>query len=589
MRQFLKFFLASLLALIIFTVIGFFILAGVVGSVASSKNVQIGEKAVLYIDLSKPIHEQKRDNPLADLSDEQYDAPGLYDMVRLINYAKTDSSIKGIYIKCNENPNGFATSEEVRNALINFKKSKKFIYAYGDVISQKAYYVCNVADKIYCNPKGGLEWKGFAVQYMFFKNALDKLDIDPQIFYAGKFKSATEPFRADKMTDANRLQTQELINDLYSRFLINTAEQRNVDTGSLHRYANELAVRSANDAVSFKLVDAAKYDDEVKAEIKQRLGMKQESKINFVAIGKYESAVNYKGGKGTDKIAIIYAQGDIVDGKGSDGQIGGDKFRGYLRKARYDNSVKAIVFRVNSGGGSALASENIWREISVVRKEKPVILSFGDYAASGGYYLSCNADSIFAEPNTITGSIGVFSMMPNLSGFFKNKLGVTFDGVQTASHAAVPNMARPLSEMERKFIQSDVDSIYYTFLTRVSDGRKISFAYTDSIAQGRVWTGTKGMQLGLVDRIGNMQDAVDCAARMAKLKEYRVKEFPEPASFFDKMINSVQKVTKTNTIKENVIKEEVGEDGYRVYTGLKSLKAIMGITQAKLPFEMVFE
>jgi protease-4 len=590
MRQFLKFFLASLLALIIFTVVGFFILAGAVGSLTAKKDVQVGEKAVLFIDLSKPIREQKQENPIADLSsEEQYDSPGLYDMIRLIKYAETDSSVKGIYLKCNDNPNGFATSEELRNALVDFKKTKKFVYAYGDMMSQKAYYIGNVADRVYCNPKGSLEWKGFAIQYMFFKNALDKLEIDPQIFYAGKFKSATEPFRAEKMTDANRLQSQELLNDLYQRFLVNTATQRNVDTASLHKLANDLAIQSTNDAVKYKLVDAGKYDDEVKAELKEKLGVKQENKINFVPIGKYEAAVNFKDGKGSDRIALIYAQGDIVDGKGGEGQIGGEKFRSYLRKVRYDNTVKAVVFRINSGGGSALASENIWREISLVRKVKPVILSFGDYAASGGYYLSCDADSIFAEPNTITGSIGVFSMMPNLSGFFKDKLGVTFDGVKTAEHAAVPSISQPLSDVERRFIQNDVDSIYFTFLTRVSDGRGLSFAYTDSIAQGRVWTGSKGKELGLVDRLGNIQDAVDCAARMAKLKEYRVKEYPEPVSFLDKVLSGFQKVTKTNTIKEDMIKEEVGEDGYRAYNGLKAIKAMMGVVQAKLPFEMIVE
>ncbi len=590
MGQFFKFFFASILALIVFSVVGVLIFAGIVGSLATSKKVDVGEKAVLYIDLSKAVLEQKKDNPFADLSpEEQYDNPGLYDIVRLIKYAKSDSSIKGIYMKCSGNPNGFATSEALRNSLLDFKTSKKFIYAYGDVISQKAYYVANVADKIYCNPKGALEWKGFSMQYIFFKNALDKLNIEPQVFYAGKFKSATEPFRAEKMTDANRLQSQELINEFYSIFLVNTAKQRNVDTATLHKYANTLAIQSAADGVNLKLLDGAKYDDEVKAELKEKLGIKPSTKINFVPVGKYETAVNYKSGKGTDKIAIIYAQGDIVDGKGGDGQIGADKFRSYLRKARFDNTIKAVVFRVNSGGGSAYASENIWREISLLKKEKPVVLSFGDYAASGGYYLSCNADSIFAEPNTITGSIGVFGIVPNLSGFFKSKLGVTFDGVKTADHATMPNIAQPLTDVERKFIQNDVDSVYQTFLQRVADGRKISLSYTDSIAQGRIWTGAKGKALGLVDRIGGIQDAVDCAARMAKLKEYRVSEVPEPLNLIDKLMNSFQKMSKVGAIKENSIKEEIGEDGYRIYTNLKNIKTYMGSVQARLPFEMMFE
>ncbi len=584
MRQFFKIFIAALLAIIVFSVIVVLVAVGWAGSIASSGRPETGARAVLYIDLQQVMPEQEINNPLADLgASDQYDVPGLYDMVRLIHYAKSDTAIKGIYLRCDGNANGLASSEELRNALQDFKTSKKFVYAYGDVISQRAYYVACVADRIYCNPRGGVDWKGFAIQYLFFRQALDKLEIEPQVFYAGKFKSATEPFRADKMTEPNRLQSTVFLDDIYNRFLADVAVARHTDTATLHRCANELLIRSAGDAVQYKLADAAKYDDEVKGEIKKLTGTADDSKINFVMAGKYAKAVNYKDGKGTDKIALIYAQGDMVDGKGEKGEIGGDTYRGLIRKARLDKDIKAIVVRVNSGGGSAMASENIWRELAVARKDKPVIVSFGDYAASGGYYMSCGADSIFTQPSTLTGSIGVFSIVFNMKKFLGNKLGLTFDGVKTAEHADMATI-NPLNETEKRFMQSGVDSIYQTFLTRVSAGRKISVAMVDTIAQGRVWTGSRAIGLGLVDKLGGLQDAINCAARMAKLKEYRLKEYPEPMSFWEKLFGGYK-----NTAKMQAMKEEMGVQGFQVYTSMKKLKQVTAGCQAKLPFEMSFE
>ncbi len=581
MRSFFKIFFASLLALVVFVVIGILVLSAVVGSLASSQEVDTGSKAVLYINLNETFLEQTKENPIAAFSSgDQYDFPGLYDVIRMIRYAKTDSSVKGIYLKCNGNPNGFATSEELRKALVDFKQSKKFIYAYGDVITQKAYYIGNVADRIYCNPKGSVEWKGYALDYVFFKETLQRLDIEPQIFYAGKFKSATEPFREEKMTEPNRVQSMELLSYLYNTLLLKTSETRGVDTATLHSYANNFLIQTAGDALRYDLIDGIKYDDEVQSEIKKRLDIKEDKKINFVLIGKYEKAVNYKTGKGKDRIALIYAQGDIVDGRGEQGQIGGETYRGLIRKARMDEDVKAIVFRVNSGGGSALASENIWREITVTRKEKPVILSLGDFAASGGYYVAANGDSIFAQPTTITGSIGVFTIVPNMQNFFKNKLGVTFDGVQTADHADAMSVIKPLSESERRYIQNDVDTIYQTFLTRVADGRNLSTAMVDSIGQGRVWMGEKALQLGLVDKLGTLQDAVDCAARMGKVKDYRIKEFPEPQSIFDLIFGNYKKVNANS-----MIREELGEETYNIYSTLRRVQSFIGVTQARLPFE----
>lgn len=582
MRQFLKIFFASLLAMGVFLVIIFFILAGFIGAVATPDKPETGTKAVLYIDLAQTINEQAQDNPLSGFNaDDKYDTPGLYDIVQLINHAKTDSAVKGIYLKCSDNNNGFATSDELRNALQDFKRSKKFIYAYADVISQRAYYVANLADKIYCNPKGGLEWKGFALQYMFFKQTLDKLGIEPQIFYAGKFKSATEPFRTDRMSDANRLQSAVFLNDLYNRFLLQTAAERNIDTATLHGYANNMTIQTATDAVKYKLADGTRYDDEVKNEIRKLLRIDADDKINFVVAGKYAKAVNYKTTGTGGKIALIFAQGDIVDGKGEKGQIGGDTYRSLIRTARMDDNIKAIVVRVNSGGGSAMASENMWRELSLAKSQKPVVLSFGDYAASGGYYMSCGADSIFTQPNTLTGSIGVFSIVPNLQRLFNDKLGVTFDGVKTSPYADAPTASRPLSDMEKKFLQNDVDSIYQTFLQRVSAGRKINIALVDSIGQGRVWTGTRGIDIGLADKIGGLQDAIDCAARMAKVTGYGIREYPEPLSWWETLFGGYKKSLQTKALKE-----ELGEEGTGIYHTIKKIKQSVGSAQAKIPFEI---
>lgn len=585
MRNFLKMFLAALLAVIVFCVISFFFFVGWVASVASADRAEtVGSKAVLTLDLSIPYQEKMQDNPLADFgAADEYDVPGLYDVVRLIDKASEDSSVKGIFIKANTNNNGIGTSGEIRNALIKFKKSGKFIYAFGDVISQKAYYVSSVADKIYCNPKGAVEWTGFALQMLFLKGTLDKLEIQPQIFYAGKFKSATEPLREKQMTEPNRVQTAEILNDIYSNVLTSVSEARKIDTATLRQYADQNMLQFADAAVRYRMIDGVKYEDEVREELRTKLKLDKDN-INFISIEKYAKAVNYKA-SGKDRIAVIYAQGDIVYGKGQEEQIGSNNYTALIRKARQDKTVKAIVLRINSGGGSSLASENIWREMTLARKDKPVIVSFGDVAASGGYYLACNADSIFAQPNTITGSIGVFAMVPNMQQFFNNKLGITFDEVTTGPQANALTVTEPLSPAQRNFIQNEIDTIYHDFKTRVAEGRKLNVAYVDSIGQGRIWSGERALALKLVDRLGGMQDAIDCAARMAKLKEYRLREYPESKGFFERWFGSYTQ----STTRTKIVKEELGEDGMKIYTAIKKIKLLMNGTQARLPFEFTIQ
>jgi protease IV len=581
MRSFFKIFFASLLALVVFVIIVFFFGIGFISGLAGSPTVVIGSKAVLVLDLNENFAEKATEDPLAGLSDTRYNVPGVFDVLRMIRYAKTDSAIKGIYIKSGGNENGLATTEEIRNALIDFKKSGKFIIAFADVIPLKAYYGASVADKIYCNPKGGVEWKGFTSTMPYLKGSLDKLEIQPEIFYAGKFKSATEPLRADKMSDANRLQLNELLGDIFNHILDQTSRSRGQDSAVLRRCVDEQLIQTASDAVKYKLVDDLKYNDEVLKEIAEKIKVSSINSINFVPLGKYFESVKSKYlGTGSARIAIIYAEGDIVGGKNSQKEIGKDAYRQIIRKARLDDNIKAIVVRINSGGGSALVSENLWRELTLAKADKPVVLSFGDVSASGGYYLSCNADSIFADPMTITGSIGVFSMLFNTQTFFKDKLGITFDGVHTAKQPDAINMYQPLTDMQKKFIQNDVDSIYHDFTSRVAEGRNRDITYVDSIGQGRVWSGEKALQLGLIDRIGGVQDALDCAARMAKLTSYRLHEYPEPENFLDLLLNNY-----AQSIKMKTIKEDLGEQGASWYKMLSVYQTMSGVPQARIPFE----
>jgi protease-4 len=582
MKSFFKIFLASLLAFVVLCVILFFVFVGLITGLASSEKVSTGAKAVLVLDLGRNYPEIGVENPLARFSDkEDGDVPSLYDVLRMIRYAKTDSAVKGIYLKCASNGNGMGASQEIRNALIDFKTTGKFVYAYGDVITQGGYSVGNIADKIYCNPKGGVDWRGFAIQLAFLKGLLQKLEIEPQIFYAGKFKSATEPFRETQMTDANRLQLSVMLGDFYNRLLLQTAEARKLDTATLHQYANEYKIQFAADAVTYKLIDGLKYDDEVKNEIATKLGGVKLDKINFMTMQKYAKAVDFKR-DGKEKIAVIYAQGDIIDGKGDRDMIGSVTYRELFRKARLDDNIKAIVVRINSGGGSALASENMWRELTLARKGgKPVVVSFGDVAASGAYYLSCNADSIFAQTNTITGSIGVFTMLPNLEKFFNNKLGVTFDGVKTAPQADMLAATKPLTPAQRAWLQTSVDSIYLTFKQRVAEGRRKEVSYIDSIGQGRVWSGSRALELGLVDRLGGLDDAIACAARMAKISDYRLREYPEAHNWLDVILG---KYETDNT--QSAIQKEFGEEGMKTWQTMKRVKTMMGVTQARIPFEI---
>ncbi|PSL46423.1 protease-4 [Chitinophaga niastensis] len=582
--RFFKVFLASFLAFVVFAVLSIIVLSVLIGKALTSEKVTISPNGVLVLETGQAYHEQKVVNPLGALmKDEPAETPGLFQTIRLIENAANDDNIKGIYLKVNGNANGFASNEELRNALIRFRQSKKFVYAYGELMDQNAYYLATAADKVYLNPKGIVDFTGFSSQITFFKGALDKLEIKPEIFYCGKFKSATEPLRETQMTAANRIQTTQFLGELYGNFLQGISKARNVDTATLHGYANENLIQEAADALKYKLVDGLRYDDEVVNELKTKAGIKADEKVNFITLGKYNNGTDLSNGTGDSKIALIYAQGEIIGGESDhDNMIASENYIREIRKVREDKNVKAIVFRVNSGGGSALASEIIWRELSLAKKVKPVVVSMGDYAASGGYYISCMADSIFAQPNTLTGSIGVFGVLFNMQDFFKNKLGVTFDGVKTAQYADLGSMGRPLTEGEKRFIQNSVDSTYGSFKSRVVAGRKLDPAIVDSIAQGHVWSGVQAKELGLVDRIGGINDALVCAAKLAKLSSYRLREYPEVKDPFTKLVKSLG-----GDVSTSMVKKELGVN-YELYQKVKEVQAMHGVIQAKMPYSYSF-
>lgn len=580
MRSFLKMFLASFVALIVFSLVLFFIVVGIISALATKEKPKVAENSVLTLNLAQHFNEKYQENPLRALAGEESSTPGLYDVVRLIKHAATDKHISGIYITANGNSNGYAASEEIRNALIDFKKSKKFVIAHGDVISQGAYMVASAADRVYTSPAGNIDWSGFNVDLAFVKGTLDKLKIEPQIFYAGKFKSATEPLRTTKMTPENRIQTTEWLGDLYHHFLLRVSQSRRIDTATLHGLANTGAIQTPQDALNHKLIDGLKYDDQVKEEIKKNLKLGKYDKINFITINTYSEAADFRQ-DGSSRIALIYAEGNIIDGKGDKENIGSEDYIKLIRKVRLDKSIKAVVFRINSGGGSALASDNIWRELVLTRQDKPVVVSFGDVAASGGYYIASAGDSIFASPNTITGSIGVFGIIPNMQGFFNDKLGVTFDGVKTATYADAGAIYRPLTGKEKSFIQAGIDRTYTQFKQRVAEGRKKNVAYIDSIAQGRVWSGEDALRLGLVDRLGGLDVAVASAAHMAKLKSYRLREYPERKSFLNSLLS------KESSTPVAQIKEQLGEDNFRIYQEMLQIKRMVGVPQARLPFTFI--
>lgn len=583
--SFWKIFFGSLLAFVMGTFLLFFIIIAFVAAVATSfSNVEVAvsPNSVLSLHLDYEIPEQTTYIPFQGLSFSDFKpaiAPGVYDIMKNIEKAKTDPSIKGIYLNFGYVGLGMANTGQIRNALLDFKKSGKFIVAYSELYSEKAYYLCSVADKVILNPKGVVEFNGMSARYPFFKGLLDKVGIQAQVFYDGKFKSATEPFRLDSMSRENELMTITLLKDVHSKVMKDIAESRKIGILQLDSINNNLLVQNAADAKKYGLVDEVWFDDQVRDYLKKQLELTESDKVDMVSLTKYLSVPGKKQDVNleTDKIAILFASGDIVDGKGDDDNIGSEKFVKQLRKLREDDKVKAVVFRVNSPGGSALASDIIAREVQLTAAKKPVVVSMGDYAASGGYYISAYATKIVAQPNTLTGSIGVFGIYPNMQKLFEDKLGIHFDGVETGRYSDFGDISRPMREDEKLIVQRGVDSIYSDFKTTVVKGRNINATLVDTIAQGRVWTGSQALAFGLVDTLGGLEDAISIATHLSKSSTYRLVEYPEVDKDMFELISMFREGKE-----QSAIRLKLGPF-YSVYEQLQLISAMKGV-QARMPF-----
>lgn len=605
MREFFKFMFASMLGTLIIGVVLIILFIGSLAALGSAfsmegKPTTVKNNSVLTIDLGQQVVDRGQKDPLnLDFGPFKFAAPlGLDDILANIEKAKRDDRIKGVFMDITVVNAGFTTVKEIRDKLVEFKvESGKPVLAFADVYTQKSYYLASVADEVYMVPQGDLDLRGLRSETMFYAGLFEKLGIEVQFIRGSdnKFKSFGEAFIRKDMSPESKLQTSALLNGIWRNYITDVGQQRGLDTAQINAIAAGMLVRKAEDAVRLGLVDSLIYRDQMIDLIKQRMGLDADKDINTVSLAKYTKAyvpkLQIEGDHATSgwkqpKVAVVYAQGDIIDGESSDGSIGGTTISAAIRQARKDTSVKAIVLRVNSPGGSGLASDIMWREIVLAKQEKPVVVSMGDVAASGGYYISCAADKIYAEPTTITGSIGVFGMIPNMKGFFNNKLGLTFDGVETHPYAGMLTVNRPLTADEKGIIQGFIDHFYDTFTSRVAQGRGLTQAQVDSIGQGRVWTGTDALRIGLVDELGGFEDAVADAADRAGLAKggYRLVGFPEQKSFMEELQSSLNAKAK-GWISNAVF----GEDARMLqqFEEVRKVRNMSGI-QARMPFALDF-
>jgi protease-4 len=576
--------LATVVGLFVFFMLFFFgilFIATIFGS--ETEVVEVKNNSVIELNLEhiKNDYAGKYKDPWMEILADG-EKVGLSDIINAIEKAKTDNDIKGISILNNDSELGIAQSKSLRDALENFKKSGKFVMAYANSFSQKEYYLNSVANTIYINPAGDFDFKGLSAEIMFFKDFQDKTGVKMEVIRHGKYKSAVEPFLDNKMSDANRKQISELLNSVWSSITADISKSRNVSVAQLNKIANGLLARTPEMAKAEKLVDFVGYEDVYHDAIRKLLKVDKDDDYNKVDILEYTRKI---GTTSTDfdikdKIAVIYAQGDIMSGEGDVNTIGEGSMRRSLIEARKDKNVKAIVLRIDSPGGNALTSDLIWREIGLTKKVKPVVVSMGNYAASGGYYIACNANTIFAENNTITGSIGVFGILPNFTQL-ATKIGIHTEQVKTNENAAEYSPFVPMDEKFKAVTQEGVEHVYKTFVSHVAQGRKMSFAQVDSIAQGRVWSGSQALKVGLVDKIGGLDDALKEAAGLAKIKSYKTQNFPE----FEKDINDILDNLPFAKSKESFIKEELGEETYRIMEQIKRMKSQKGV-QAIMPFEI---
>lgn len=575
----LGFFFSTILVSILYVAM----MVGMIASLSSAaeETKTIKDNSILKVDLSQQISERSIATPFDNMSN--YNTPlGLNDILASIKAAANDPKIKGIFLCAPEVAASPATMKEIHDALLKFKESGKFIYAYSDSYGQNGYYLASVADKIVMNPTGNLLIKGYAFQIMFYKGLLDKLDVDVQVIRHGQFKSAVEPYILDKMSEANNKQMTVLANTLWNTLSKDIATSRGIPVERLNQIVDNLSCFDPDSALRMKLIDQLAYSGDMERMLKNKVAVGENEKLSLVSISNYVKTIK-NDSKASNKIAVVYAVGGIRDGKGdNDTGIFSDSFIKEFRKAYNDKDVKAIVLRVNSPGGSAMASENIWREIDLAKKAgKVIVTSMGDYAASGGYYISCNSDYIIAQPNTLTGSIGVFGMVPSFQKALQNKLGITIDGVKSNQHSDFMTGFRAMDESELAVMQNMVEQTYGLFTKRVADGRKMKVAEVDSIGQGRVWAGKDAIAIGLVDKLGSLDDAIAKAAELAKVSNYKLVYYPQQKSFFEKLF------TAKDDEVEMAMKSKLG-DLYFMYQGLNQVLSREGV-QARMPMEITIQ
>ncbi|NPA43925.1 MAG: signal peptide peptidase SppA [Chlorobi bacterium] len=564
--------LGTFLVLVIIVILNFIIIIGIISS-SNEKNV-IKENSILQLDFSKPIADRSSAKP--NLSTFKIDKTlSLRGIIKTIKKAKTDDKIKGIYLDLSTLQVGMASLEEIRNALKDFKESKKFIIAHGEYYSHKSYYLASVADSVYLTPEGLVQFTGLSAQIMFYKSMLEKIGVEPEIIRHGKFKSAVEPFMLNEISDANKEQTLKYIGSIWNTILKGINEERGIPINTLNNYADSIIIRNDKSAKRLNIVDDLLYKDQILDKLKK---LSENDDLELVSLQDYAAStkdINEILNEKENNIAIIFAEGEIVSGEGEEDKIGSETLSKAIRDAREDESVKAIVLRINSPGGSSLASEVIWRETVLAKQTKPFYVSMGNVAASGGYYIACMADTIVAEPNTITGSIGVFGLLFNAKELM-NKVGININAVNTNSYSDIGSPARKMTDFERNLIQKEVESVYSTFISHVAKGRGMKVAEVDSIGQGRVWSGEDAKQIGLVDVLGGLETTIGFAAKKAGLKDYGIKTYPEK----DKMTMIIEEMVSGT--KSSLIEEELG-DSYIYYKRLKEVKNIKGI-QMRMPY-----
>jgi protease IV len=586
MKEFFKYVLATVVGIIAVSIIGFFLFFMIIGILISSteKQVTVQNNSMLVIDLESQIVDRAPNDPFQDLDIPgfpQLKTIGLDDIQTSLDKAVHDDRIKGVYLKLMMVNGGMASVEEIRNALIAFKDScDKPIYAYGDMYDQKSYYLATVADEIVVHPLGSVDFRGLGGEMMFFTKALDKLGIEMQIVRHGKFKAAVEPFMLEKMSEENREQQLTYMGSLWNHMLEGISETRNISVEQLNLLADEVQTfRQGEKAVESGLVDAARYKDEVLDDLREITGIEGKKGVPVIGATHY-AKVQVKGAEkpfSRNKIAVVYASGDIGMSMGGEAIIG-DEIGREIRKVRQDSSYKAIVLRVNSPGGSVFDSEIIWREVKLAAEEKTMVVSFGDVAASGGYYISCPADLIVAHPNTITGSIGIFGMIPNMGELFNDKLGITTDVVKTNKNSDLLSLTRPMTEYERKLLQQSIEEGYDLFISHVAEGRGMTKEQVDEIGEGRVWSGENAKEIGLVDEFGGLEDAIKLAAEIEGLENYRTVPLPAQLDPFQQMFKS-----GTDNVRAWFLKNQLGEK-YRYYEYLKKSSQMNGI-YARMPYD----